>query len=150
MLRVGDNAPDFEAETTRGDKVRLSSFAGRRVVLYFFPKAFTAGCTIETKRFQGDHEELAALGAEVIGISTDDLATQCDFAKAHGVSFPMVGDKDHRIATAYGVLWPLLPLARRVTFVVGPDGAIEAVFKHELAIGRHIADVKKHLADMRE
>jgi peroxiredoxin len=144
MLRAGDKAPDFDAEATTGHRVRLSDYAGKRVALFFFPKAFTTGCTMETKHFRDAAPELSSLGVEVIGVSTDDLATQCRFADEQRATFPMLSDADHRIAKAFGVLWPIWPFARRVTFVIGPDGKIEAVFRHELQITRHIDDVRKH------
>ncbi|MCS6913014.1 MAG: peroxiredoxin [Myxococcota bacterium] len=145
MLKVGDPAPDFSATTTEGRTLRLSELRGRKVVLYFFPKAFTPGCTLETRRFRDAYEDLRSLGAEVIGVSGDSHERQCAFAAAQGVTFPLVGDSDHAIAKSYDVLWPLFSLARRVTYVIDEDGRIEAVFHHELDVGRHIKDVRAHL-----
>src|ERR1700690_2821227 len=117
MLKVGEMAPPFIGRATNGTEISLQALHGRPLVLYFFPKAFTPGCTVETKGFRDNYSEIKALGFEVIGISTDTFETQCRFATEHAVTFPMLADTDKAIVRAYQVLWPLLPLARRVTFV---------------------------------
>lgn len=145
MLDVGATAPEFESQSFDGRTVRLKELRGKPVVLYFFPKAFTPLCTVETRRFRDNYPDLKALGAEVIGVSTDTLATQCDFAQRQEVSFPLLADPDRRISTAYGVLWPLFPRARRVTFVIGETGKIELVLWHEVQVSKHLDDVLRHL-----
>jgi thioredoxin-dependent peroxiredoxin len=145
MLKVGDTAPDFTIKATNGTQVSLSSLRGRPVVLYFFPKAFTMGCTIETRQFRDNYEELRALGAEIIGISADRFDQQCRFATDNKLPFPLVGDEDKRICDQYGVLWPLIKLPQRITFVVDEEGTIQAVFHHEVQISRHLDDVRKFL-----
>ena len=146
MLKVGDAAPDFEAVTSDGRRIRLSDLRGRPVVLYFFPKAFTPICTTETIRFRDNYAELQRFGAEVIGISTDGLDTQCRFAMRHEVTFPLIGDDDRRICREYGVLWALIPLAKRVTFVVDEQGLIERVLHHEFQVSKHLDGVVQQLA----
>ena len=138
-------APDFESDSFDGRKIRLSDLRGRPVVLYFFPKAFTPICTIETSRFRDNYSELSALGAEVIGVSTDRLDTQCEFGRRQQVNFPLLADPERRIATDYGVLWPLLPRARRVTFVIGETRLIELVVWHEFQVSKHLDGVLLHL-----
>lgn len=145
MLKVGDPAPAFKAVTSDGKTVDLSALRGRRVVVFFFPKAFTLGCTIETRRFRDHYSEIAGLGAEVVGVSVDSAERQCEFASAEGVPFPMVGDADKSISRGFDVLRPLLGVSQRVTYVVGPDGRIEGVFHHELLVNKHLEDVKRHL-----
>jgi thioredoxin-dependent peroxiredoxin len=145
MLDVGATAPEFESESFDGNKVRLRDLRGSPVVLYFFPKAFTPICTVETRRFRDNYPDLRALGAEVIGVSTDTLAVQCDFAQRQEVRFPMLADPDRRISAAYGVLWPLVPRARRVTFVIGETGLIELVSWHEFQVSKHLDEVLRHL-----
>ena len=149
MLKVGDLAPDFTATAQDGRTVRLRELGGKRVVMFFFPKAFTRGCTIETRQFRDHYTELAALGAEVLGVSIDTLEQQCEFANAEGVKFPMLGDPSRDIARSYDVLWPLLNVAQRVTYVIGPDGHIEAIFHHELLVGKHLESVRAHLKSKR-
>lgn len=92
MLRVGEAAPPFQAPSTLGRDVSLVEHRGRLVVLYFFRRAFTRNCTVETRGFRDNHAELRELGADVIGVSPDDFPTQCAFAKASDVSFPLVAD----------------------------------------------------------
>lgn len=145
MLKVGEVAPDFAATAQDGRAVKLSELRGKRVVMFFFPKAFTRGCTIETRQFRDHYSELAALGAEVLGVSVDSAESQCEFASREGVPFPMIGDPSRNIGRSYDVLWPLLNVAQRITYVVGPDGRIEAAFHHELLVGKHLEAVRAHL-----
>ena len=145
MLKIGDRAPDFSAQTTSGEQLSLVGLRGRPVVIYFFPKAFTMGCTIETRQFRDNYAELHKLGAEVIGISADKFDAQCRFASDNKLPFALVGDEDKRICEAYGVLWPLIKLPQRITFVVDEEGVVQAVFHHEVQISRHLDDVRKFL-----
>src|SRR5690242_18750889 len=128
MLKVGDRAPDFLGETSEGRGLSLASLRGRWVVLYFYPKAFTPGCTAETRLFRDNYDELRALGAEVVGISTDDVKTQRRFAAVEKVRFPLVADSKREISRRYGVLWPIIPFDKRVTFVLDPEGVVRATF----------------------
>lgn len=146
MLNVNDKAPDFAGTTVDGKPFRLSDLRGKRVVIYFFPRAFTPGCTVETRRFRDNYDDLKAAGAEVIGISVDPPSRQCDFQAKERVRFPMVGDPEHQIAEAYDVLRPLLRVSKRVTYVVSPEGTIEAVFQHEFQVSKHLDDVLRHLS----
>jgi thioredoxin-dependent peroxiredoxin len=144
--RVGDVAPDFTARTTKGELVTLSSLRGNHVVLYFFPKAFTPGCTRQTQRFRDAHADIVELGGMVLGVSVDDFETQCDFAAAMQASFPMIGDEDLSVSQLYGVLRPFLKLAKRVTFVIDRDGVVRGVFEHEFQISKHL-DAVLHLLE---
>ena len=141
MLKVGERAPAIDAMTSSGTRFVLAEQAGLCSVVYFFPKAFTPGCTVETKSFRDNHVELELAGVTVVGISTDDLATQCNFARSIKTPFPMIGDKDGAIGRAYDVLWPLIGVAKRVTYVISPAQEIEAVFHHELDVKSHRDDV---------
>lgn len=145
MLSVGDTAPDFTGTDCHGAPLRLSSLRGRRVVLFFFPKAFTVGCTIENRAFRDNHELLKELGAELVGVSVDTQRTQCEFAEAEGIHFSLLGDADRGISRDYGVLWPVLNVDRRVTFIIGADGRIEEVIRHEVRVYRHLDDVLRYL-----
>jgi peroxiredoxin len=141
MVKVGDPAPSFTARSTSGETVSLASLTGRPVVIYFFPKAFTMGCTVETRQFRDNYDELRRLGAEVIGISVDKFDQQCRFASDNKLPFPLVGDEDKRICESYGVLWPLIRLPQRITFIIDEQGIVRAVFHHEVQISRHLDDV---------
>lgn len=149
MLQIGDSAPDFSAQTTNGETVSLGALRGRPVVIYFFPKAFTMGCTIETRQFRDNYSEIRKMGAEVIGISADKFDAQCRFASDNKLPFALVGDEDKQICEAYGVLWPLIKLPQRITFVVDEQGVVQAVFHHEVQISRHLEDVRKFLEQRR-
>src|SRR5262245_5509720 len=116
-LKVGDLAPEISAQTNQGSKFVLSEQTGLCTVIYFFPKAFTPHCTRETQTFGDNFNELLLAGANLVGVSTDEFDTQCRFASEMHAPFPLIADPDKRIARAYDVLWPLVGLARRYTFV---------------------------------
>src|SRR4051794_39192784 len=117
MLRVGDTAPPIDAVTSLGTRFVLAAQDGLCTVVYFFPKAFTPGCTREAKYFRDNQIELELAGASVVGISTDDNATQCRFAASVEARFPLIADADHAISRAYDVLWPIIGIAHRITYV---------------------------------
>lgn len=126
MLRAGQVAPDFDALTSRGDRLRLSELRGAPVVLYFFPKAFTGGCTRETRQFAEMAPRLAARGVRIVGISVDTAETQSRFAAHCAASFPIVSDESRAIARAYGVL-SALGFAKRVTFLIDDSGVVRDI-----------------------
>ncbi|HEV8049600.1 MAG TPA: peroxiredoxin [Thermoplasmata archaeon] len=123
MVGVGEPAPEFEGPSSTGGKFRLSEHRGHPVVIYFFPKADTPGCTIETKAFRDLHPEFQKRHVTVIGVSVDDPEDETKFATKYDVPFGLVADPDKTIATKYGVLGPH-GTARRVTFLIGPDGKV--------------------------
>jgi thioredoxin-dependent peroxiredoxin len=137
MIAVGENAPDFQGPTGDGTPLTLSSYRGRPVVLFFYPKAHTSGCRAETRGFAEHYPELQGAGIAVVGISVDSVADQKSFAAECGAAFPLVADHDGSIARAYGVLG-VFRVARRVTFFVGPDGRVEDVVEG-LRPGPHVA-----------
>ncbi len=141
MINIGSPAPDFEGLTTTGRRVKLSQLRGRPVVLYFFPRAFTPGCTLEARQFRDAYPEIVEAGAEVIGISTDDHETQCAFAEQEKATFPLIGDADASIARKYDVIWPLLKMTKRVTFVIDAEGNIQAAFHFEMRVAQHVKSV---------
>ncbi len=141
MLAVGAQAPDFAGDASNGRKVSLRELRGTRVVLYFYPASFTPGCSAEARMFRDNHDLIRRLGAEVVGISTDDLETQCRFADAERLPFPVLSDARRVISTAYDVLWPIVPIDKRVTYILDERGIIQAVFRHEFLVSLHLADV---------
>ncbi|MBZ4421995.1 peroxiredoxin [Myxococcus sp. RHSTA-1-4] len=145
MPAVGDPAPDFTATDCRGAPLRLSSLRGRRVVLFFFPKAFTIGCTIENRAFRDNHLLVKELGAELVGVSVDTQRTQCEFAEKEDIHFPLLGDESRDISRAYAALWPVLNVDRRITFIIDPHGRIEHIIRHEVRVYRHLDDVLRYL-----
>lgn len=149
MLRVGDSAPPFSALTTDGSEFSLSLVRGTAVILYFFHKAFTPNCTVETKGFRDNYGELKQLGFVVVGISTDAYETQCRFATKHNVTYPMIADEDLSITRAYSVLWPIIPYARRVAYVLDETHVVRAVFRHEFQANRHLDEVMRFAREFR-
>lgn len=144
-IEVGDRAPQFSARMSDGKTVSLSDFRGKYLVLYFYPKAFTPGCTKEARRFRDNHAEIRELGAEVVGVSVDEPTVQCEFAERQQVGFPMIGDNDRAISTAYAVMRRFLPFAKRVTFIIDPEGKVAARFEHELQVNKHLDSVLRFL-----
>ncbi|OJT23288.1 peroxiredoxin [Archangium sp. Cb G35] len=147
MLDVGQAAPDFTGTDCLGRTFSLSALRGRRVVLFFFPKAFTIACTEETRHFRDNHERIQALGAELVGVSVDTVKTQCEFAEQENIHFSLLGDEARTISQAYDVLWPVLKVDRRVTYIIGPDGLIESVIRHEVRVYKHLDDVLRYLSE---
>lgn len=140
MLKVGDTAPDFEAPCADGKYLRLRDFRGRRhVVLYFFPRDFTPGCTKEACSFRDHRAEVARLDGEIVGASLDPVERHAAFAEKYRLTFPLVSDPGGRIAKKYGVarLGGWLP-TKRVTFVIDKDGVIQDVIHSEFGIDIHI------------
>ena len=131
LVSEGDLAPDVELVGVDGSRVRLSQFRGRIVVLYFYPKAFTPGCTREAVKFNELYEEFRRYGAEVIGVSIDPLEVNARFAKKHGLRFKVASDPGGKACRTYGVLRGLGPFkfADRVTLVIDREGRVVRVIK---------------------
>lgn len=153
MLKAGATAPEIDAVTTDGARFRLSRQRGLCTVVYFFPKAFTPGCTAETKHFRDNFNELLLADVSLVGISTDDTPTQCRFANELKTPFPLIGDPERSICRAYDVLWPLVGVAQRVTYVIDPKRVILAAFRYELMVSKHgdevMRFVQQHLQSSR-
>jgi peroxiredoxin Q/BCP len=147
VIKVGQAAPEFEATDCRGRTVKLSELRGKKVVLFFFPKAFTPACTIEVRNFRDHQEQIESMNATLIGVSLDKPERQCEFAKAENIDFALIGDETRKISDAYGVVWPVMRRDRRATFVIDPEGKVKDVFHHEVQVYRHLDDV---LAKLKE
>ena len=144
-------APAFSAPASTGKTLSLSDFTsrGRYLVLYFYPASFSFGCTRETVCFRDAQAELDALGADLVGVSPDAIATQLEFASHYQLRFPILADPDRTIARAYGVLFPIVSRVQRTTFVIDPAGLIAARFHHELRFERHVDDALAFLKKVR-
>jgi thioredoxin-dependent peroxiredoxin len=140
MISVGERAPDFTTKDCQGRAVTLSAIPGRKI-LFFFPRAFSQGCTVEVNHFKDHQERIRALGAELVGVSTDTFVQQCKFSEDLGIQFALLSDADRRISELYGVLWPVVKVDRRVTFVIDENMVVEEVIRHELRVSRHLDDV---------
>jgi thioredoxin-dependent peroxiredoxin len=146
MLKEGDKAPDIRLANDAGEPFKLSSLKGKRVVLYFYPKADTPGCTTEACEFRDDIEAFAKNGALVIGISPDKPTAQAKFKQKYELPFTLLADEEKAAANAYGV-WKEKNMygkkvmgIERTTFVIGPDGKIEKIYGKVKAKG-HAAEV---------
>ena len=133
MLRIGTKAPDFTLTDKDGKEVSLSDFLGKRVVLYFYPKDNTPGCTRQACAFAGAYEEFKNRGVEVIGISKDSVASHVKFAEKYGLPFVLLSDPQREAIEKYGV-WQEKKMCGKVgmgvvrtTFIIDENGIIEAV-----------------------
>jgi thioredoxin-dependent peroxiredoxin len=146
MLQEGNRAPDIRVHTDTGEEFRLSDLKGKRVVLYFYPKADTPGCTTEACEFRDDVKAFAKKGVAVVGISPDKPAAQAKFKEKYGLPFTLLADEEKTAAQAYGVWKEKNMYGRKVmgiartTFVIGPDGKIEKIYGGVKAKG-HAAQV---------
>ncbi len=137
-MKAGDAAPEFAATDETGATVLLRDLLDRGpVALFFYPKAFTPGCTWESCHFRDLASEFSAIGAQRVGISADDVDTQAEFAAHHDLGFPLLSDPDRSIAKRYGVRRPGPLLNKRMTFVIGTDGRIVEVIASELNMETH-------------
>ncbi len=127
-IQVGAKAPEFTSLLTTGDVVKLNDYRGKKVVLYFYPKDDTPGCTVEACGLRDQYEKIRGLGAEILGVSTDNVASHQHFTKKFDLPFQLVADSDKSITKAYGVLNENSGNARRVTFIIDEKGVVEKVF----------------------
>lgn len=153
MLVVGQEAPAFDAVAADGRRVTLEDFRGKKnVVLYFYPRDFTRGCTIEACGFRDMYEDLVSQDTEVVGVSLDSNDSHEKFAAEHKVPFPLIADANRSLAKSYeaiGRLRGLLGIVKRVTFVIDKDSKIAAILASEVSIDKHLSGVKMALARLR-
>ncbi len=134
MLQAGATVPDVSAPDQDGTPRRLRDYAGRKLVVYFYPKADTPGCTAETQAFRDLVPELTEANAAIVGVSRDDVAAQKKFADKYGANFPLLADTSSTICDAFGVIVEKNMYGKksigiqRSTFLVGPDGTIAKVW----------------------
>ena len=152
MLKPGQTAPDFELESHSGESVRLSSFRGSKVILYFYPKDDTSGCTAEACEFRDRIDVIADQNAVVLGISPDGVESHQKFRVKYDLRFTLLADPDHEVAEAYGAWGEKKRYGRtyegilRTTFVIDEAGKIERVFENVKPKG-HGDEVLAALAD---
>ncbi|HLH81164.1 MAG TPA: thioredoxin-dependent thiol peroxidase [Chthonomonas sp.] len=146
MLKEGDLAPDFTLPDQEGNPITLSHLRGRTVVLFFYPRADTPGCTVEACGFRDMAERFRERGVELLGISTDPPKAQAKFAEKYGLPMRLLADTEHKVAELYGVWVEKKRYGRsymgveRQTFVIGPDGRLVKVFERVKPEG-HAAEV---------
>jgi len=141
QIQLGDKAPDFTLQSQSGEPVRLSDRLGERVVvLYFYPKDDTPGCTAEACAFRDNYEVFAEAGAEVIGISSDSADRHAAFAGRHNLPFTLLSDRGGHVRRSYGVPAVLGVIPGRVTYVIDRQGVVRHVFNSMTNIGQHVGD----------
>ena len=151
MVEEGSPAPDFELQSDTGETVRLASLRGKPVVLYFYPKDHTSGCTTQACGIRDAWSEFERAGAVVLGVSPDDVASHESFRADYELPFTLLADPDHEVAEAYGVWGEKSRYGRtymgvvRSTFVIGPDGTVEKVMR-DVKPATHAGDVLAVLA----
>lgn len=140
-LNENDPAPDFSLQDAYGNSYTLSEFRGSPVILYFYPKANTSGCTKQACGIRDNREKFSSEGIQVFGISVDSKESLQDFIKDHQLNFPLLSDEQKEVSTAYGVL-NNLGFASRVTFIIDKDGMIAKIIR-DVDIENHADDVFK-------
>ncbi|MGM9951195.1 MAG: thioredoxin-dependent thiol peroxidase [Lysinibacillus sp.] len=150
MTLLNEKAPEFTLENEKGEQVSLSDFKGKNVVLYFYPKDMTPGCTTEACDFRDAHEDFASLNAVILGVSMDDASKHAKFIEKHGLPFSLLVDTDHEVAEKYGV-WVLKKMygreymgIERSTFLINEEGVVVAEWR-KVKVKNHIEQVLSHL-----
>lgn len=132
-LKAGDKAPNFEATDQNGNTIKLSDFKGKKLVLFFYPKASTPGCTMEACNLRDNYQMFLAKGYDILGVSADSAKRQQNFVEKNNLPFPLLADEDKKVIAAYGVWGPKKFMGRefdgihRVTFVINENGIIDEV-----------------------
>lgn len=149
-LKIGDKAPNFTLKNQNGQNVSLSDFEGKQnVVLYFYPKDETTGCTAQACSFRDNYGDFKELGAEVIGVSSDSDTSHERFSQNHRLPFVLLSDPGDNVAKRYGVERTMGILKGRVTFVIDKNGTIVHVFNSVIQFTRHIDEAKEALKKLK-
>ena len=133
MLKVGDKVPDFSANDQDGNTINLRDYKGKSLVVFFYPKADTPGCTAEACNLRDNYKELKDKGFELLGVSADSEKKQTNFKKKYNFPFPLLADEDHTVINTFGVWGPKKFMGReydgihRTTFVINGEGVVEKV-----------------------
>jgi len=148
---IGKPAPDFSLTTGDGSQVTLKDYRGKWVVLYFYPKDFTSGCTLEARNFQRDNAMYGDAGAVILGVSVDTAQSHKDFCAKEGLNFKLLADPDAKVSTEYGSVMDYKgqKLAARNTFIINPDGEIVKVYTG-VKPAEHSEQVLKDLAELKK
>ena len=152
VMNVNEKAPDFTLPDENGEPVTLSSFKGKPIVLFFYPRANTPGCTVEACEFRDTYKQMQKTGAVLLGISPDTPQAQKKFQEKFQLPFPLLADADKKVAVAFDVLKEKNMYGKKVmgivrtTFIIGPDGKIQHIFPKVKAEG-HAGEVLAYLKE---
>jgi peroxiredoxin Q/BCP len=133
QLKVGDQAPNFSAKDEQGNTITLADYKGRKLVVFFYPKASTPGCTVEACNLNDNYERFQAQGYDILGVSADSAKRQSNFKNKYGFQYPLLADEDKVVIEAFGVWGPKKFMGKeydgihRTTFVIDENGVIEDV-----------------------
>lgn len=148
MLKAGDKAPNFEAVNQHGETVKLSDFSGKKLVVFFYPKASTPGCTTEACNLRDNYQTFLAQNYEVIGVSADTIKRQSNFANKQELPFSLLADEDKKVIEAFGVWGPKKFMGKeyegihRTTFIIDENGVIIEVIS-KVKTKEHTAQILK-------
>ncbi|MFT0715755.1 thioredoxin-dependent thiol peroxidase [Flagellimonas lutimaris] len=135
MLKVGDKVPDFSAKDQDGNAINLNDYKGKKLVVFFYPKANTPGCTAEACNLRDNYKELQDQGFELLGVSADSEKKQANFKDKYEFPFPLLADEDHTVINTFGVWGPKKFMGKeydgihRTTFIINGDGVVENVIE---------------------
>ncbi|PYS72767.1 MAG: peroxiredoxin [Acidobacteria bacterium] len=151
MPVVGSEAPAFKLTTNEGKEANLGDFKGKWVVLYFYPKDFTSGCTMEAHNFQRDLEKYTAANAVILGVSVDTAESHKDFCAKEGLNFKLLSDPNAKVSEAYGsvMVYNENKLSARNTFIIDPKGNVAKVFE-KVKVATHSEEVLAALATLQK
>jgi peroxiredoxin Q/BCP len=150
---VGTAAPDFTLKSQDGNPITLSKFRGQWVVLYFYPRDMTSGCTLEAHNFQRDQDKFKAANAVVLGVSVDDTDSHQKFCTKEGLTFKLLSDNDHKVSEEYGSLTNMgvVKFSKRHTFIIDPQGKIVKEYTDvDSDINQHSTQVLAALAQLQK
>jgi peroxiredoxin Q/BCP len=148
-VKIGEKAPDFTLPSQMGDNVTLSEFFGKKnIVLYFYPKDESPGCTREACRFRDSYDVFTSLGAEVLGVSSQSVESHKSFATHHGLPFILLSDEDNRVRQLYGVPSSMGIIPGRVTFIIDKQGIVRHIFSSQFQPEKHIEEALKILKEL--
>ncbi len=151
-VEIGQKAPDFELMSSNGETIKLSDYKGKAVVLYFYPKDMTPGCTAEACDFRDTHEDFSGLDCVILGISTDSVEKHGKFIEKYNLPFLLLADEEHQVADMYGV-WKLKKNfgkeymgMERTTFVIDKEGNIAKEWR-KVKVKQHVEEVLEYVRE---
>ena len=148
MPEVGQEAPNFNGITDDNSELELWKLKGNIVVLYFYPRAYTPGCTKEACSFRDNMIRLTGIGVKVVGVSTDNVKRQAGFKAKHELAFPLIADSDKKVTELYGVKKAGVGIANRVTFLIDREGIIRYVWP-KVKVKGHVDDIISKIQELK-